>query len=77
MSLNTPTPEIKDISDLPELISRSQLAIFTGLAEQTFNRWATEGKGPRITKLGGRVRYRKQHVIDWLKDSEQITPAAV
>ena len=57
------------LADLPELSSRKQMEAFTGVSAQTFARWAVEGKGPRITRLGQAVRYRKADVLAWLEES--------
>jgi predicted DNA-binding transcriptional regulator AlpA len=60
---------LRQIDDLPELSTRTELAEFTGIAVQTFARFAVEGKGPRMTKLGGARRYRKADVLAWLEES--------
>lgn len=63
----TPVPATgMTLEDLPELSTVAQMCAFTGLARSTFARWALDGKGPRVTKLGTAVRYRKADVIDWL-----------
>lgn len=60
---------IRQVVDLPELSSRRELSEFTGVAVQTLARYAVEGKGPRMTKLGGAVRYIKADVLAWLAAS--------
>ncbi len=58
--------------DLPDLVTRAQLSAFTGLSVATLARWAMEGdKGPRITKLGSAVRYRRDDIVAWL-DSQRL-----
>jgi predicted DNA-binding transcriptional regulator AlpA len=59
------------IEDLPELATRRDLAALTGISVQTFARWAVEGNGPRVTKLGNAARYRKDDVITWLDASRK------
>jgi predicted DNA-binding transcriptional regulator AlpA len=59
----------RTLEGLPELATRTDLCRFTGVAVQTFARWAVEGKGPRVTKLGHAVRYRKGDVLAWLENS--------
>lgn len=59
------------VDDLPELSTRQQLAELTGISVQTFARWAVEGNGPRITKLGHAARYRKDDVLAWLDASRK------
>jgi predicted DNA-binding transcriptional regulator AlpA len=69
IAINNPSP-IRQIDDLPELSTRKMLSEFTDIAVQTFARYAVEGKGPRITRLGGTaVRYRKADVLAWLEAS--------
>ncbi|MEV8239452.1 helix-turn-helix domain-containing protein [Microbacterium testaceum] len=53
--------------DFPELSTRRQLKEVTQISEQTFARWATEGKGPKFIKLGGSVRYPRSEVLAWLQ----------
>lgn len=59
-------PAVMTLDDLPELATIAQMCDFTGLTRSTFARWAMDGKGPRVTKLGAAVRYRKADVIEWL-----------
>jgi predicted DNA-binding transcriptional regulator AlpA len=65
----TQTVQLRQLSDLPELSTRTDLAEFTKISAQTFARWAVEHKGPRITHLGSRVRYRKTDILTWLETS--------
>jgi len=60
------------LADLPELLTRQQLADFTGIASQTLARWVVEGRGPRLTKLGQAARYRKSDVVDWIDAGRQV-----
>jgi len=60
---------IRQLEDLPELATRKELFEFTGISVQTFARFAVEGIGPRMTKLGGARRYRKADVLAWLEAS--------
>lgn len=68
--METATVPIRQVEDLPELATRKELAEFTGIAVQTFARYAVDGKGPRMTKLGGARRYRKADVLAWLEESQ-------
>jgi predicted DNA-binding transcriptional regulator AlpA len=58
--------QFRTVDELPELLTRRELAAFTGLTLGTLARWAMENVGPHVTKLGGAVRYRKADVIAWL-----------
>ncbi|MFF2632906.1 helix-turn-helix transcriptional regulator [Microbacterium sp. NPDC058021] len=54
--------------ELPEVATRSQVAHYTQTSVPTLARWATEGTGPKVTKLGLRaVRYRREDVLAWLQ----------
>lgn len=53
--------------DLPDLMTRSEVANYTGLSIPTLARWTQENVGPRSVVLGGRARrYRKVDVLSWL-----------
>ncbi|WP_431795338.1 helix-turn-helix transcriptional regulator [Microbacterium enclense] len=56
--------------DLPEYLTRKELASLTGISVATFARWAVEKNpdGPRMTKFSGTlVRYARTDVIAWLE----------
>ena len=59
----------RSLEALPELLTRQELAAFTGVSVQTYARWAVEHTGPRITRLGNSVRYSKAHLRAWLEES--------
>lgn len=60
----------RDFSDLAELSTRPQLAEFSGVSVSTLARWASEGVGPKITRLGTRaVRYRRADIVSWIESS--------
>lgn len=54
---------------LPELATRQQVAEYTQTSIPTLARWAAEGKGPKVTKLGGVVRYRREDVLAWIESA--------
>lgn len=54
------------LDDLPDLMTRAELSAFTAITVSTLARWAMEGQGPKMRKLGSAVRYRKSDVIAWL-----------
>lgn len=55
--------------ELRELSTRPQLSEYLGIPVPTLARWAVEKKGPRITKLGHAVRYRREDVLAWIEAS--------
>lgn len=63
-----PREQLRHIEDLPDLMTRPEVAEFTGIAVQTLARWAVEDTGPKITRLGTRaVRYRKADVLRFIE----------
>lgn len=59
--------EVRD--ELPELATRPQVAEYLQISVSTLARWAMDGRGPRVTKLGTAARYRREHVVAWLEES--------
>ena len=57
------------LDDLPELCSRDELAQFLGISVGTLARWAMAKEGPRVTKIGHAVRYRKADVLAYIEAS--------
>ncbi len=62
------TPAVLNIAELPEYATRPQVAAFTQTSIPTLARWAMEGTGPKVTRIGKRaVRYRREDVASWLE----------
>lgn len=72
-------PKVKHVRDMTKLLPlpdddntlllRRELPQYLPIATQTFNRWACEGKGPRMTRIGRRVvTYRVGDIKTWLKN---------
>lgn len=59
---------VPDIEKLPgeALITRRQLAAVSSFALITLKVWAKQGRGPRITVVEGRPRYRVRDVREWM-----------
>ncbi|WP_211349969.1 helix-turn-helix transcriptional regulator [Microbacterium saperdae] len=45
------------------------MAAYTQTSVPTLARWAAEGQGPKVTKLGGVVRYRREDVLTWIAEA--------
>jgi len=62
-----------DISTLPAdaLLTRAQLVALSSYSLQAFKKWAKEGRGPRITRVEGRPRYRVADARAWLAGDGQ------
>lgn len=60
---------IPDIRSLPAdaLLTRRQIAAISGYTEHAFRKWARLDRGPRITLIEGRPRYRVEDAQEWLR----------
>jgi excisionase family DNA binding protein len=67
-----------DTVDLPEIMSRKQLAAYLGMTEPALSQMASRGQGPRFIRFGRSVRYRREDVLAWLEsrvvDPTQLQP---
>lgn len=66
--VHRPRP-LPNLDTLPEtaLLTRAQVAELTGFALHTLKMWAKTGRGPQITVIEGRPRYRAGDVRAWLQ----------
>lgn len=55
--------------DLPDLATRAQVAEYTQTSIPTLARWAGLDQGPKVTRLGGVVRYRREDVLAWIESA--------
>ena len=57
-----------DLEQLPpsSFLSRAQVAEIIDFSVPTLKRWAAEGRGPHITYLEGRPRYRVRDLQAWI-----------
>lgn len=65
--------------DLPELATRKQVAEYTQTSIPTLARWAAEGTGPRVVRLGpgqGAIRYRREDVLAWIQERASAAASA-
>lgn len=46
-------------------INQKQLANYWGISERTLERWRGIGYGPVFIKIGGRVIYRQEDVLEY------------
>ena len=63
-----------DTVDLPDIISRKQLAEYLGMTEPALSQMATRKQGPPFVRFGRSIRYRRDDVLRWL-DSRMVDPA--
>jgi len=51
----------------PPFLTRKEAARLLGLRPKTLANWASSGMGPPFLRLGRRVLYRSQDLLEWLK----------
>jgi excisionase family DNA binding protein len=64
-----------DVTDLPEMITRRQLAEYLGMTEPALSMMVGRRQGPKFIRLGRSIRYRREDVIAWL-DSRVVDPGS-
>ncbi len=55
---------------LHDFLTEDELAKELAVAKKTLHRWNKEGRGPKRTKIGRRVVYRRGSVREWLAGCE-------
>lgn len=58
-------PNLSELS-ADALLTRRQVSALSGFALITLQIWSAKGRGPRITHIEGRPRYRVQDVREWM-----------
>jgi len=53
-------------------LAPKEVAVRLGVKESTLANWRWSGRGPRHVRVGGRIRYRAQDLVDYL-DSQTRT----
>ena len=48
------------------LLTPNQAAELLGVTRITLARWRKEGNNLPFIRMGGRIRYRRSHIEDWL-----------
>ena len=54
-----------------DLISEHHLARLLSVSLRTVRRWHTERRGPKRTKIGRAVYYRRQSIEEWWRSQEE------
>ncbi|MFF7292044.1 helix-turn-helix transcriptional regulator [Microbacterium sp. NPDC008134] len=57
---------------VPRLMSIEEVSQYTGIAVATLHTWRSLGKGPKALKLGKRLRYPADLLMQWLKEESAI-----
>lgn len=51
--------------------NEKELSEASGIAVPTYRSWRTRGGGPPFVKAGGRILYRIEAVLEWLRKRER------
>ena len=52
---------------LVELLTEQEAGTLIHLAPSTLQKYRITGQGPKFIKVGRKVRYRPEHLIEWLE----------
>lgn len=68
---------VPNLDGLPSnaLLTRDQVAVLSGFAIVSLKKWARSARGPKITRVEGRPRYRVADVTAWLTAQTKGGPA--
>lgn len=58
---------------LPTLITKAQIAEYLGVTVRSVDRYVASGELPNPIRIGGRLRWRQQSILDFLERRE-LTP---
>lgn len=60
-----------------ELMTQNEVAALFDVTVSLLANWRCQGKGPRYVKLGGRVKYRKADVEEFINNSVRQSTSEV
>lgn len=66
--MTSPLANTPNLATLPAdaLLTRKQMSALSGFTEQAFKKWARQRRGPNVTIIEGRPRYRVADARAWL-----------
>jgi len=62
---------VNDVSRSGEFLTRADVARFLSVSSRTIARWEHLRQGPPRIKIGNRILYRRESLLDWLKSHEE------
>lgn len=62
--------------EIDPLMTVQELAAYIGYEVSSVYNFKQNGRGPRMTKVGSRVRYRKSDVDTWIADQNKSEEAS-
>ena len=57
----------------PLLLSPKDAAKHLALSEKALEKWRCQGTGPRFLKLGNRIRYKLDDLIEWAEQTARTS----
>lgn len=60
------TPAVASLAERRKLMSPEELAEYLGVTLHCVYAWSSRGGGPRVLRVGARLRYRPADVEAWL-----------
>jgi excisionase family DNA binding protein len=66
MSTTTSVGDIHSLTARPRLWTLEELAEYLGVTLHCVYAWSSKGRGPRVLRVGARLRYRPADVDEWL-----------
>ena len=58
-------------------LTRRDAAAYLGMAEKTLAQWSSEGRGPQMCRVGGRVFYFKDALDAFIRGETLLGKAAI
>lgn len=59
--------------DIPTVMTELQAAQYLNIPNNTLRNWRTISRGPRYTKNGKIIRYRREDLDNWLRKNAVMT----
>ena len=66
-------PLVTETTTRTPLMTPEEVAAFLSMPVLTLRTWRKTGKGPRVYRIGRRVRYRREDVEAWVDRQETRT----
>lgn len=54
------------------VLDRKEAAAALKVSPRTLTNWAYRGEGPRCVKIGGRILYRREDILDYIAGLEAV-----
>ena len=73
------TPSLSETASVtvPDLLTAAEVGHITHMKASSLAQMRYKGTGPKFVKLGSRVLYRREDVIDWINSNVHTITGAV